>query len=552
MTTAVATAVSPAAPSLTKEEVQSILDDAVSELVLEDSMGVLPFKERVAWRIKPGFNTAAWAYSAEDGVSGAHTIYMGDLMFTHARPGLTREQYVRYAKAYGTHERDGHARRTTRGKDAVKQLLRPGVGSKQPIPFPLFNLFEDARIEYKHRNELKELKRKLGWREFEPDPEVKKGEPVTPSRILFLIVQSEADERALEDTWLAPVMADNAALAEKVMGFYTRIVAAESCKALRPLMLEWLDEFPPPQPPSGGGESKDGPLGPTSDSELELGYDLGDNPGVKEAFDADTKPVGMGAGDAKTKEAKRNTQGKEDSVKTEASGSECVLATEPQVSLDTAEVGLLAKRLQRAFRSPTVFTDCEDSTPDLCLENLLSPDTRASAWQRPQRSGRPSRYRLAVVVDCSGSMKHGPMDEARKLCAALSLLARRGVVEGFVLLTAVMHPRSVWYKMKLPVAQRDIERMHAFAGAEGIEAALRDNVADLAACQRVFLYSDGCITDRQPDKAWLRSRGIEVVGLYCGTPDKAEKLSKHVQKVIIRDTPLALADAMVKSLKGAR
>lgn len=525
---------------MTPEVIEELLRDAVGELVLEGALSSSPFQERVEWRLKPGFNTAAWSYSGSEDESGVHSIYLGTGLFAQARPGLTREEMICYAKAYGQHERDGHARSTLRGQDNVKQLIRPMAGQKRGIPFPLFNLFEDARIEYRWR---KLSGNRFNWRKFEEPPKIQA--PLRPESILFFIIQSEAEEAALDDEWLSQVVELDRPLAERVADYYARIVAAPDSRALRPVMLEWMAEFMPPEEEQASAGAS-GPM--AGNSELEQGYAMGADPRAKAAFDSGTVVL-SGPGTRQTQHA---SKGMEDSIETEASGSECLLAPSSTGTLDMAEVATLTKRLARAFRSPSAPVESEDSTPSLCTDNLLSMDTRHAAWLAPRRQGVAHLRRVGVVVDCSGSMRGGPMTEARKLVAALSRLAKRQVLSGFVLLTAVEGNRSLWYRMQLPVALKDIERMHAFASAEGIEAALRENVAELARCHRVFLYSDGHICDAQPDKNWLRARGVEVIGLYCGEEFSAAPLHKHTAKVIVRSTPLALADEMVRQLKRLR
>lgn len=539
-----ATAAASAAPGLTPADIASIIREATDQLILEDAMSILPFKEKTEWRLKPGFPTAAWSFSGSDTEPGTHTIYMGDGMFSQARSGLTREELVAYAKAYGHHERDGHARATVRGKKNVDELLRPLMGTKRKIPFPLFNLFEDARIEYRQR---RIGGAQLNWRQFEKPPELADGAELRPESVLFYIIQSEAEDEALEDEWLAAAMKRDETLTRRVFDYYQRIVAAPDSWHLRPLMLEWLNEFVPPEDEESSGDAS-GPM--AESSELELGYGLSVSPGDKASFDAGTEVLeGPGKSGMPKDGPPGKGQGELDSIRTESEGESNLLAAAPVAKLNMAEVSQLARRLEKAFWSPSVARDSEDATPELCIENLLLADTRGRAWQEGRAKGRAVQRRIALVMDCSGSMMGGPVEEGRKLIAALSLLAKRGVLTGEVLLTAVVGSKSQWLRLQLPINRRDIERIHAFAAAEGIEAALRRNVTSLARCHRVFLYSDGAICDAQPDKSWLRARGVEVIGLYCGTEESAVNLATHTRKVIVRSTPMALATAMVKQLK---
>lgn len=188
----------------------------------------------------------------------------------------------------------------------------------------------------------------------------------------------------------------------------------------------------------------------------------------------------------------------------------------------------------------------------LALHNLLPGGDATTPFLEQKRQGRAKR-KIEMVLDCSGSMgsaNDDPMGYGRELVAALSDLSRSGLVKGGVMLTAVVSGKAQWEHFTLPMRREDICRMQGFASAEGIAHALESNVGRLRQAHRVFLYSDGCITDRQPNKQFLRTQGVEVIGLYCGEPEAAEDLAAHVKRSIIRKTPEDLALAMLKELKG--
>lgn len=516
-------------------EFDKLVRTMVQELSLSSALSGDPFLEKVQWRIKEGFNTACWCYA-----NGIHSIYIGDqILNTPKAQSLTQEQQLLYVKAYGRHERDGHGKHTPRSSAEVAAILRPLPGTTRTIPFKLFNLFEDARVEYAGRNGV--AGERFHWREFEAPPSLQEEPTLDPATVLFWLIQSEADHAALQDDWLTIARDTDMQLTSRVFEYYERIVAAPSAGDLRPLMLEWLAEF---GESSGSGTSKEAVAGFATNGELAMGYALASNPAAKAAFEEGTVLVGD--------EPPVPLQGEAHSTKVSSDQERTVLQDESQASLNPSKVRALAKRLSRAFRSPTVLRESEDSTPYLCLDNLLLPDSRRAAWLDERAKGSARRYGVTLVVDCSGSMQGTPITEARYLIAALSELARQGLLEGEVLLTAVVGCTSIWERCAFPVSSAAIERIGAFAGGEGIEAALRQNVKTLAMRDRVFLYSDGKITDTPPDKAWLRARGVEVFGLYCGLASAAASLSSHTKKVIVRETPLALADALVKQLKVIR
>lgn len=514
-----------------REEVKAILMDAVRQGILTSAMSANPFPEKVSWALKPKFDTACWSFQAP-----THRIYLGEGCLRNARPGLTRDALVEYATAYIRHERDGHGRYTIRTMKEIKHLLRPLAGvRKSPIPFPLFNLFADARIEHLIRVVDGDT---LGWRRFEKEAEsVMK----SPSGVFFLIIQAETEAEALTDEWLVHEAKEQPERLERVMSYYKRVIACETEWDLRPIMLEWLEEFKDEDSPEN--QKKSG-LG---DSELQTGMELGENPGQAAAFDADTEDL-----NEETKKPSTSLDRGEKDSKTSRDGGTGHLLNSSRAELNEARIKKLTQSLRKAFVGPARSRDTDDPGNALALHNLLPGGDATTPFLEQKRQGRAKR-KIEMVLDCSGSMgsaNDDPMGYGRELVAALSDLSRSGLVKGGVMLTAVVSGKAQWEHFTLPMRREDICRMQGFASAEGIAHALESNVGRLRQAHRVFLYSDGCITDRQPNKQFLRTQGVEVIGLYCGEPEAAEDLAAHVKRSIIRKTPEDLALAMLKELKG--
>lgn len=511
--------------------VKDILMGVVREGILSSAMSADPFTEKVSWALKPNFETACWSFQ-----SPTHKIYLGEGCLDRARPGLTQEQLHDYGMAYLRHERDGHGRYTLRKMSEITELLRPLPGVRDnPIPFSLFNLFSDARIEHLDRIRTGDNFR---WREFELEAtNVQK----SPGGVLFLIIQAETEAEALTDTWLELEAQDKPDRLARVLDYYLRIIACKSEWDLRPLMLEWLDEFQDEEPPENQAMSGLGA------SELEQGFTLSGNATTAALFDFDvsslTEPPKV--------PSKSLERGEENSKSSVDGGTGELLLTE-EAELDERRIKQLTRLLRRTLVGPSRARDTDNATTAIALHNLLPGGDPTLPFVESSRRGRAKR-KLGFIMDCSGSMGSeatDPMGYGREVVAAMSDLAREGLVSGYVLLSAVVGGKAQWQRFKLPMSRQEISRMHGFAGAEGLAHAMESNASVLRHMHRNFLYSDGSITDRQPDKGMLRAKGLEVIGLYCGETDSAAGLAKHVKRSIIRATPEDLALAMLKELKG--
>lgn len=277
--------------------------------------------------LKKDFDTACWVPPV--GKKAAHSIYYGDQMLTNVlqffmeKLGLTPPEEVPAGKdssspatrafnarldwayetldpaqwaelkalmvkavtAFGRHER-AHALFTPQDLKKVTADLK-----LLKLPFSLFNLFEDARIEERERKAQGE---NLGWLGFE-----KQGEPTSPLGLFFRCIQLEntPDEAALASTTLLESMTapwhgkEVREVAARVADYYQRTIACEHATELYAIMVEFRKEFGNP-PPDESGKSDDEGEG-DGDGE---GSDSGESSGKG-------KSKGKGKGEEESKES---------------------------------------------------------------------------------------------------------------------------------------------------------------------------------------------------------------------------------------------------------
>ena len=507
------------------------IEAAVRDEVLAGILAGRDVEEELSIRIKPGFNTGCWTWVPP------HRIYIGNGIFDNpqVREGLTDDQLGRYTGAYVRHEQ-GHAQFTERDLKAIQKLL-----AAESLPFGLWNLFEDARMEalYRRKHEIR-----FEWLEFERsdfEPKQVNSLCALAQAMLFALIQSEGEftaDKLEEHAAAVPCtvcrdekrgvdrMAGDVAAA--VLEYYAKICAQPDTRGLLPLLRQWVDEFglPPPEEDGGAGRGSGG------EGDLEWSMLLQADAATLEAFDQGTKDLNGKeiAGGKKTPDALIDLP--------EGGTMDLLLGTASP--LDERRVGVIVQHLRKLFQDRVRVTYSDDPAKRLSARHC---STDRPPYRHRTVTGS-ARRRFELVVDLSGSMRGPPIEEGRVLIGALSTLAREGKIDGHVIF-AVGHDKYHWQRFRLPMSLENIGKIEPFGGAEGLEYALRENIDVLRGADFVCVYTDGCITDRPIQKDWLRQRGVHTTGLYVGDERYLSELLKYFDRALIRADIETLAGAML-------
>jgi hypothetical protein len=400
------------------------------------------------------------------------------------------------------------------------------------VPFSLFNLFEDARIEHRYRNGANIF---FEWTKYEPVKLENK-----PAVIFFALVQYEGDlesvragvSSSLQEPSAEALLAANQ-LIDDVDSFYRRACDETSSRALYPILKEWCLAYPPAESfiPSRGNETEGADGVPDLTPMLE-GQSAQE---AAQEFDAGTfgvnDPEGKSLGGRKAAEPKGTLPD---------GGNADLLDDEPS-DIDNNRVSLLASRLGPLFLSQSRLVTSEVPGKKISVRHFVSN----RPYYRHRVLESLSRKKVLFVVDCSASMRGMPIEEGRLMVAALSVLASRGIVTGHIVLSAVYDRRTVWQRFALPMKLESIQRIHAFGSAEGLESAIRNNLKLAQAADFVFVYTDANICDEPIDKSRLHVQGVYTWGLYVGGDEGLEELKKYFDKSLIRSNAEKLVEAIL-------
>lgn len=464
-------------------EVRSITTDI---LLSDDSPS-----EHFLIRMKPEFKTACWAYLPP------HRIYVGEECLNHARPTLTKDDLRNYLESFIRHEL-GHLRWTYRDLPHINERLKQ-VG----IPFKLWNLFEDARIEHIERQRTG---KKFNWALFEEIPAQPEDAPPNPGLDFFLLVQQENENRDLR--------------MPAVVEFYDRAIAAASSMALIVILEDWVILF--------GNQT----VPERFETELLIGAKLQTDQQFQMDFDKDSTNPG---------EAKVTPKSPPVPIKKKLKSK---LLAKDALFVDFLKAERLADNFLKLFGSRVVTGRSNDPSTRISARHL---ELERPFYKRKETI-QATVKKLCLVIDCSGSMGGPPIEDAKLLAWALSTLAEKNKIQGCLILSAVNDDGDAVNELfSFPVSKEIVSRIHAFGRAEGLNAAILANHKVLAQADMVFVKTDGDICDEPLEQHKVRQMGITVCGLYSGGISSATDMEKHFEKFFARNSLEGLIDALLQS-----
>lgn len=149
--------------------------------------------------------------------------------------------------------------------------------------------------------------------------------------------------------------------------------------------------------------------------------------------------------------------------------------------------------------------------------------------------------KIAVILDCSGSMNGEHIEAGKKLLIIMNRLAKQGLIKGSIILTNSKGQAVI----DMPLYNENILKSVSANYSEGFAACVKNTSHILQKAKRVFVFTDGEIGD-VPDENYNRSLGIHLWGLYVGQQDQTEELLKYFNYGISKKS---LEDVIVEILK---
>ena len=467
-------------------------------------------------KIKEGFVTACWSWNG-----GKHHITIGTKFAeTLTEKSQANIDHVRAAYQSLLRHECWHGMATSQTEEVVKELRAAG------IPFGLFNIFEDARIEHLARNCTdagKDPGGRFRWQNWE---ELSAKEIDKPVQWFHLLVWREASAyKSLTSaeagfTWTGPKPSFYKATGEctrrLIRGFYARAIAAPCTKDLLPIIKDWARIFGVDSPK--GIRTTEEINGEHADGTKATGE--GESGGVGNGGDAEGGNDGLSS-----VEIDINPDNSELTVE-EIAGIKEFQYHDHYHTWDENKVRRIVNRLTQITASAALDKDELGSTGTrLHLAGVVAQSSQFTR-RTTEVSGRRT---IAVIVDGSGSMYH--------------TWKSHGGLE-FVLALRRLHVRSildvrVWITgggkcARLPmgrISDLEIAAISPCKGNETFAKTLRHRpvIADIQSASVTIAWTDGQISDGDVDSRALRQRGVDIIGCAPRDP-KNEKIRRNILK----------------------
>jgi len=518
----------------------NLKDEILSAHIRANFMNILSL-EPYEIMIKPNFDTACWYY---DYKNHTHKIFIGENIFDRIIEGFKDKSKI--VQSYFIHEA-AHSIFTTKNLVALNKKL-----SDKNLNFQLFNLFEDARIEYKIREIFGYS---FNWSIFEEIPHDNENEKATTT--LFKIIQTE-DKIAFDVPYY-----------EKVKNYYDNIVKAKNEDEIIDIMIKWEIDFPTDIEPENNKnmsqssndnsqeqnssqsqnglnsgnqnenkqESSDKNFNEDNDkeSDLELASQLQADPDYASDFEEDAQVIVGNAKNALNELENELAQKQEMKHLTPVeSGSEIIETSNStemfqDLSFDESKIfpEKLAKAEERLKRIlQTIDIEAINSSSHDKKFNMkgviqaLSGSPNAKPYKKHiDDSYEETKKKVFILMDGSSSMSNLPQKNMLTFCMAANRLANKNLFEGWIGGSKISGKGiAISQAFSLPIKDGFITSFNCDAGAEGIGAAIIRHLDFIKTSDYVFVMTDGNIHDK--DLKFLKYSHEEIydktIGIYMG------------------------------------
>ena len=491
-----------------KREMAKIARMAYIEMQIDD---ILP-NEVYEIYVKPNFNSASWRF-----YQNKHQIVIGENIFKNTAHTLDENQKKDYLKSYLHHEL-AHSIWTEKDLKFLNDQL-----FVEAIPFQLFNLFEDARIEEKMRGHLKKLFR---WTAYE-----KLQVPTNSLGIFFYLLQSEHQKKSL----LELKNKINITLHEDfntVLDFYKRALKCTNSLKLIPLIREWIKKFP--ETIQYIKLMKD---------DRNLFYEESKYAADDKAFDellsdavnitseyltqrAETKRVSMRE---KAKSSDRGTLLHPDGIK---------------IPFNIALRDMLLIKMQKLFYEPLRLISTRVPAKRVNLKRL---STGSEKIFKKKDAPKISQKKITIILDLSGSMQC-VIENMRLLIDVIDKMSTKGLIDATLILTANKFG-ATYEVLKMPLEENTIPRIVPFSSTEGLENTMQSNIELLRSSDYVWILTDGYIDEEPLNKNYFASRGVRTHAMYIGDTNCKEEMKKSFDHVICEENVEGLAEKIFTLIK---
>ena len=451
--------------------------------------------------------TACWSFD------GKHNIKVGTKLDTICNSSTKNNdaKLKKFVEVVIRHETE-HGILTDRTNATANNCKAEGV------PFALYNLFEDVRIEFDSAT------RSGGdgafrWTNYQ-DVDASYN---SASSLLWAIKTNEAGIKkqpsAYVPKWDGAELVQYKGNAKKtrlvVLDFYRRACHAMCSEHLIPICKEWIELFGMDTPPL------------YTDNVINGESDNRDPNGV---------PIIAPTGESKQVDSKDRRRG---------------LWEHKDAPINVVQVQRIARNLRNVVQSASVRKDRLSCNGTKLNANAAMCGSDRAFQARRKTHGKRS---VTMLVDMSGSMRRSwTIHGGREFVLAFRELAKRNLIELNLVLTVALNHKSNNYVIKSSDSDQWINDLLPYGNGEGIMGTMKRHLPMIKASQTTVIYTDSELRDNDIDTGAYRKMGINAIASYI-EPHKSmiaegrERMDRHFGRSVIANNANELAQRLLREI----
>jgi len=500
----------------TPSTASNIIQYCINNLLKKDILKPEPYR----FFLKKDFDTASWSYRPP------HYLIFGFDIFKHAKE-LNVNDMSLFFHSFVYHEL-AHSIYTDYRVSKIVRIL-----DEKNLPFSVFNLFEDARIESK-LSENTSIK--FNWTKYMPE-----FKPYEPLELFYWCIENEGDKdkfNKLKNSLHVELNNKSA----RVWKFYEKCIYAEDTFQIINIVEEWIkeikDEDNSSLPQLFSGEIKAMNF---SDSIVN---------DIKNAFEVKTISMRQLKESQNDKARTLGAQTIENLYAIKNFTSTNLLSDKVlRDGFDKNTLHKLMHEIKKLFVQDRRYNKTSVPSKKLNIRNILLKTP--SAYKR-RKNLNTHKKKISIVLDLSGSM-NGVLEEMLVLVEMVNILAKRDLVSGnLILCISKVYEEAQYQTFKFPLKPSVINHIDSHEGSEGISYTMKKLAPLLKPCDGVFVFTDGIFADDPLDRDFFYKHNITLFGIYLSNNKSMyshHDLDQYFDKAIVNDDVFEIVRELVRIVK---
>lgn len=504
-------------PELIKEFDINVAAGLIKQAVQECKKLKIFKPEPYRFFLREDFDTASWSYRPP------HYVVIGADIFKHFK-GSEQEKSEFFLK-FVFHE-IAHSIYTDYRVFKVIKILE-----ERDLPFSVFNIFEDARIEHTllKENDIK-LIENFNWSKHQHLET-----PYDSLDLFFWCVQKDGNKKSFDAIYNL-LNEDLQNDSQKIWNYYQRTINAKDTFEVIDIVEEWMKEM--------------------QDETISIGHalfkgeiDILNSPDsiiaqIKGAYEIETITIN----DLENKE--RSESGSLSlknlySIK-KLSSQDLLSKKIVHEDFDKKLIQKITKEIERLFVDNKRIVKTSNPSKRLNIRNLLLKNP--NIYKKKTKDTK--KKKITLVLDISGSMT-GNIEEMLILVEVFNILAKKGLVEGYLILSLSFYVEEAAYQtFKFPLKSDVLKKVITYGAVEGLAEVMKHLSKLLKPSDAVLVFTDGLFANDPLNKQFFYRNNIDLYGVYLDYENQNDyNLKQYFDKEIVDSDVERLAFKIVEMIR---